>query len=51
MKENLEKKFQELEKRIAALEGPVQAQPKKFVPEDSNGVCKNLIPCCDTKQK
>ena len=41
----LKKKVARLEKRIAALEGSVQVQPRKFVPEDSNGVCKDLTPC------
>ena len=42
MNEALEQRVEELEKRVAALEGQIHAQPKKFVPEDSdNGICTN----------
>lgn len=34
--EELLKKIEELEKRIAALEGQIQAQPRTFIPEDSD---------------
>lgn len=38
-------KSDELEKKLAALEEPVQAQPAKFVSEDSiNGICKDTKP-------
>lgn len=41
----LEKEIVELKKRVAALEGPVQAQSRKFIPEDSeHGICKNTVP-------
>lgn len=35
-----------LEKRVATLEGQAQEQrEEKFIPEDSNGICKNRKPC------
>lgn len=45
MNKKIEKKIKDLEKRVIALELRVQAQPIKFVPEDSNGVCKDSVSC------
>ena len=43
---DLEKRIQELEKRVATLEGLIQEQLNvKFIPEDSNGKCYNLDFC------
>lgn len=39
MQKSLEQRVEELEKRVAELEGQVPEQPKKFIPEDSTGIC------------
>lgn len=41
--EELIRKIEELEKRVAALEEQVQAQQIKFVPEDSDNGISNSI--------
>ncbi|AZV56045.1 hypothetical protein [Clostridium sp. AWRP] len=51
MAKSLEERVVSLEKRVAALEGQVRAQPKKFISEDSNGICDDLTPSKCPKSK